>query len=186
DTITGPGPEKLSSKLQYTASLPLVSSVTVDENAESREIRLTGIKHSKASKAGKPASKPAATVLPIGLFEWKAAGTGSLHRAADGRLELSMTGTPYGLYVPLFFDLNVKRMAKPLTWRTLTVAESLEVVEPDCAVGYRVQAGDEQWLIYRSLDLAENRTVLGENLIAETLIAQFDETGETDPLVMVQ
>ena len=186
DMITGPGVDKPSSKLRYTASLPLVSNVVLEANEESREIRLTGVKSLKSGKPGKPATKSAATLLPIGLSEWKADGNGSLQQAADGRLELSMTGTQYGLYVPLFIDLDVKRMVKPLTWRTLTVAESLEVVAPDRAVGYRVQAGDRQWLIYRSLDLPENRTVLGENLIAETLIAQFEETGQTNPLVAVQ
>lgn len=189
DTITGPGTDQPGAKLQYTASLPLVMDVIVDEEKESREMRLSGTKKTKSSKSGKSnknqnASKPVATILPIGLTEWKASGKDRLHHAADGRLELTMTGTEAGLYVPLFVDLDVKRMTKPLTWRTLTVAESLEVVEPDRAVGYRVEIGGEQWLIYRSLDLPENRTVLGENLIAETLIAQFDET--TDPLISIQ
>lgn len=195
DTITGPGSDQPGAKLQYTASLPLVMDVVVDEDKESREIRLLGTKKtesgkksksSKSNKVSKTSSKPIATILPIGLSEWKAAGQGRLHHAADGRLELTMTGTQDGLYVPLFVDLDVKRMVKPLTWRTLTVAESLEVVEPDRAVGYRVEAGGEQWLIYRSLDLPENRTVLGENLIAETLIAQFDESGQTTPLITIQ
>lgn len=186
DTITGPGAESSSGKIQYTASLPLVADVAVDENDESREMRLFGMKKSKAGKPAKTAPKPAAAILPIGLSEWKGAGTGDLQHAADGRLELTMTGTSDGLYVPCFIDLNPKRMQKPLTWRILTIAESLEVVGPDRAVGYRVQADDEQWLIYRSLDLPENRTVLGENLIAETLIAQFYEDGETATLVSVQ
>ena len=187
DCITGPGSEKPGAKLSYTASLPLLSDVVVDEDEESSEIRLAGFKKLKSGKPSKTPSKPVATILPIALPEWKVAnGKGRLLQSADGRLELTMTGTDCGLYVPLFIDLDVKRMVKPLTWRTLTVAESLEVVEPDCAVGYRVQVGDEQWLIYRSLDLPENRTVLGENLIAETLIAQFDETGQTEPLIVVQ
>lgn len=189
DVITGPGSDEPGAKLHYIASLPLMADVVLTEDKESSEIRLASprSKKFKSGKTSKSPPKPVATILPIGLPEWKAApGNGHLRHAADGRLELTMTGTDAGLCVPLFIDLDFKRMTKPLTWRPLTVAESLEVVPPDCAVGYRVQAGDEQWLIYRSLALPENRTVLGENLSAETLIAQFDETGQTEPLIVIQ
>jgi hypothetical protein len=77
-------------------------------------------------------------------------------------------------------------MTRRLTWRKLTVAESLETQPDDVAVGYRVQIGKEQWLIYRSLVEPANRTLLGHNLSTEALVARFDRTGEVEPLVEVE
>src|SRR5690606_20302998 len=86
---------------------------------------------------------------------------------------------------PVWFDLRPKRVGKPRTWRQLTVAASLEVAPRDVAVGYRVQTGGSQWLIYRSLAPPANRTVLGQNTSSESLIGRFLKTGGLDVLVEV-
>ena len=81
------------------------------------------------------------------------------------------------MLAPLFFDLRARRMTRPLTWRQLTVAESLKTQPPEVAVGYRVMVGKEQWLIYRSLGSPANRTLLGHNLATEMLVARFGRDG---------
>ena len=90
------------------------------------------------------------------------------------------------LYAPLFFDLDRRRMARPCTWRRLTVAESLAIQPDEVAVGYRVAVGKEQWLIYRSLAEKANRTLLGHNLSTEMLVAQFHRSGEVEPLLEIE
>jgi hypothetical protein len=90
------------------------------------------------------------------------------------------------MFAPLFLDLKPRRMRRPLTWRQLTVAEGLEIQPNDAAVGYRVMVGNQQWLIYRSLAGAGNRTLLGHNLASETLVARFGRDGEVRPLLEVE
>ena len=77
-------------------------------------------------------------------------------------------------------------MGKPVTWRQLTIAEKLQRVAPDQAVGFRVQKGKKQWLIYRSLTERANRTLLGQNLCSDSLIASFRRDGTTETLVEIE
>ena len=60
------------------------------------------------------------------------------------------------------------------TWRQLTVAEHLLPQPREVAVGYRVQLGYDQWLIYRSLAPRGSRSVLGQNVADEFVAARFD------------
>jgi hypothetical protein len=73
-----------------------------------------------------------------------------------------------------------------MTWRRLTVAESLNVVPADMAVGYRIQVGKSQWLIYRSLSPSRNRTVLGQNFSSEFVVARFLPTGKAETLLEIE
>ena len=84
------------------------------------------------------------------------------------------------------FDLDRKRAKKVRTWRQLTVGEGMEVVPPDVAVGYRAQSGDDQWLIYRSLAPAGNRTLLGQNISAEFCAGRFLTTGKFKEWVEIE
>ena len=54
------------------------------------------------------------------------------------------------------------------------------------AVGYRVQVGPEQWLMYRSLTAAANRTLIGQNLSSEFLFAGLNTDGEASSLVEIE
>ncbi len=76
-------------------------------------------------------------------------------------------------------------MTRGSTWRRLTVAENQSTQPPEVAVGYRVASGNDQWLVYRSLAPAANRTVLGHNLITELLIAQFGRDGQVQSLIEI-
>ena len=72
-----------------------------------------------------------------------------------------------------------------MTWRQLTVAERLQVQSPSQAVAFRIQVADDQWLFYRSLGPAANRTFLGENLSNEFLASRFDQDGDADDLIRI-
>ena len=163
-------------RIDYRGSLPLGPGIGVDKNDQSREIFLNN-----------PKGKPAALIMPLGLAEWhnQEKSRGSLD-SKKGLLTWSRKNKGTGLYAPLFIDFDSDRFREPFTWRRLTVCESLETCDESTAVGYRVQIGDEQWLIYRSLDRVANRTVLGHNLSTEMLVAQFGFDGEVEPILEVQ
>ena len=160
--------------LEYSFRLPLTESIKFEPEAESREGYLVG-------------KKRLARVLPMALPEWRVDPRVGRLEAGQGHLELVQRATGDALLAPLFIDLDRRRLKKTCTWRQLTVGEELQAVPPNRAVGYRVQVGCEQWLCYRSLTGAANRTVLGQNLMSELLIARFDgETGDADTLVEVE
>ena len=75
---------------------------------------------------------------------------------------------------------------QPRTWRRLTVAESLEVVQQDVAVAFRVRVGSDQWVIYRSLGERGNRTFFGENLLDEFFIGTLNRKGMVEAMVQIQ
>jgi hypothetical protein len=87
---------------------------------------------------------------------------------------------------PLFFDLKSGRSKKERTWRQLTVAEWMEVIPRDVAVGFRAQSGRGQWLIYRALGPAGNRTIMGQNISGEFCIGRFHSTGEFDDWLEIE
>jgi hypothetical protein len=158
--------------IDYRSCLPLAPGVEFRPATESREGLLVG-------------TKRRARVMPLALPEWRAERrVGELARTSEG-LELRQTH-PHRLYAPLLFDFDRRRRRKRLTWRQLTVAESLRVVPPETAVGYRVAVGKQQWLVYRSLGPKANRTLLGHNLSTEMLVAQFDRWGEVEPLLEIE
>jgi len=130
--------------------------------------------------------KAAALALPLALPEWRVESSPGGLVATSEAVEFQLSGQGGALFAPLFLDLKPRRMTRPLTWRRLTVAESLEIVPASVAVGYRVMVGKSQWLIYRSLSPAANRTLLGHNLATEMLIARFDRKGEVEALIEIE
>jgi hypothetical protein len=169
DAILGDRPAALS----YRGTLPLCAGVAFRGATETREGFLVG-------------TRRRALVLPLALPEWRCdVRIGELVQVGAG-LELHQAREGSRLFAPLFFDLDRRRMNRPLAWRQLTVAESLAVQPHDVAVGYRVAIGSRQWLIYRSLAAVANRTLLGHNLATETLVARFDRSGEVEPLVEIE
>ena len=160
-------------EIEHRSMLPLNPSIRFAAAGETQEGFLTG-------------RKRLALVLPLGLPEWRVTGRdGSLYAEEDS-LVLSHATRARGLYAPLFIDLHRRRMRQTVTWRQLTVAEELSVVPPSAAVGYRVQAGLEQWLFYRSLTPPANRTVLGQNLSSECLIGRFLNDGDVETLLEIE
>jgi hypothetical protein len=160
-------------RIDYRMTLPLAGSAAFEAAAETRE----GIVRTR---------KPRALVLPLALPEWRRdPRVGALETTAGGLL-LRQSAVGQGLFAPLFFDLDRRRRGKPVTWRQLTVAENRQLQRSDVAAGYRVQIGKSQWLIYRSLNGAANRTVLGHHLLTQFLAGRFNAKGEVDTLLEIE
>jgi hypothetical protein len=174
DAILGESPVSM----EYAAVLPLGHASSFEPADESNEGWIV-------------ANGRRASVLPLGLPEWRSGPRiGSLVASpggsGPGAIELRQTAYGNCLFAPLLIDLKRKRVDKPLTWRRLTVAEQRRIQPADRAVGYRVQLGHKQWLIYRSLAPVATRTVLGKNLCTEFLVARFDRDGDCDTLLEIE
>jgi hypothetical protein len=154
--------------------LPLSGEIDFQPEQETREGHLI-------------AGKTLARVLPLALPEWRNDPRIGQLTADKGRLQLEQQRNGKNLACPLLIDLDSKRAKKECTWRQLTIAQALEVQSHDVAVGYRAQCGGDQWLIYRSLAEAANRTLLGQNLSNECLVARFlAPEGEIDELLEIE
>lgn len=158
----------------HRSRLPLDDAIHFQPEAETREGLLS-------------TDKPIARVLPLALPEWRSDPRFGQLTSRDGWLQLEQQRPGKNLACPMFIDLHRPRAGKPCTWRQLTVAESMEILPHDAAVGYRAQCGKQQWLIYRSLAPPANRTLLGQNLSTEFLAARFlAPAGEIDELVEIE
>jgi hypothetical protein len=90
------------------------------------------------------------------------------------------------LACPLFLDLLPRRYKRQRTWRQLTVAESLAICPRETAVAYRVQCGLAQWILYRSLAPAGNRTFFGHNVATEFYAGRFHRDGEVEEMLEIE
>jgi len=160
-------------RLEYSSRWAVDAGIQSDPEADTWEVIMGD-------------SKPRALALPLSLPEWRVGPrAGAFGVGTDGALELTMQGSN-NLYAPLWLDFERSRFVKPRTWRQLTVAEFLRIVTPDEAIAFRVEAGPDQWLIYRSLIGRISRTALGKNLVADFYCGRFDpEDGYAEELVTV-
>lgn len=150
-----------SDAIDYLGTIPLAAAVGAEPAAETRELVI----YDSATRG---------MALPLALPEWRTGGGGRFE--FDDGLALAQIG--HGrLYAPVWIDLDPRRVGAPLTWRQLTVADT-RLILPACqAVGLRVQAGDEHWLVYRALDAVRNRTVLGCNMACDFLLGRIRPGG---------
>jgi hypothetical protein len=162
--------DALPGRLECRSRLPLAPGVRFVPAEETSEGRLVG------RRAG-------ALVLPLGLAEWRSDVARGRLAASAGELELTQVGSGSCLLSALWFDLDPRRRDRELTWRRLSVAEDRQNVADEVAVGYRVQVGRRQWLVYRSLARPAARTVLGQNLYTDMLAARFHRSGKITRLV---
>ena len=163
-----------SADLDYRSTIPLAPQVSVAEADETREAWLE-----RDAKRW--------LVLPLAIPEWKCdLRPGKLQEQGDGDLTLSQQARGRALFAPLFIDLNPRRCGKPFTWRQLTVAENLVSQSHDVAVGFRVQVGSKQWLVYRSLGANRSRSVLGKNLNSDFLTGRFVRGGTVDEIIEIE
>jgi hypothetical protein len=143
-----------------------------------------------AFQLNKPKSPLLFRVFPLSLPEWKKTEktgmVGGTLEIEHSTLVLRQQTSGISMFAPLFFDLDADRLGKQYTWRHLTVGENLEKVPDDKAVGYRMQIGKEQFLLYHSMTPSANRTVLGHNLIDDLCFARFAPDTGVEPLVEVQ
>jgi hypothetical protein len=151
--------------IQHSVSFPLGSAAAWKPESDTRDGVLTG-PHCHAA------------VMPLALQEWRADPRGGSLVEENGRLILSQRQHGSAICCPMFFDLKRQRSKAQRTWRQLTVGDALEIVPNDKAVGYRIQSGDDQWLIYRSLGKPGNRTLLGHNIAGEFCAGRFTAAGK--------
>lgn len=119
-------------------------------------------------------------VLPLPLPEWRAAHSPGTFDADAGTLAMRLETEGGRITAPLWIDADPRRVERPLTWRQLTVADQRLNLARHEAVGFRVQAGLEQWLLYRALDAPRNRTLLGCNVACEFLLGRIRRSGEVE------
>lgn len=160
-------------QLDYKMSWPLSPETRFGLAAETNEKFLIR----KAKSVG--------SIIPISMPEWKVErSTSNVSLNSDG-LTLQIESTGDHAYCPVFMDLDPKRCRKPLTWRRLTVAQSLEILGDDVACGYRIQVGDQQWLVYRSLAEKACRTVMGQNLSIEFYVGALEADGTCAEIISI-
>lgn len=171
DAILGQSP----ANIQYACTWPAPPQLSYRPEKETRECTIVGN------------NKPLAVVFPLALGEWRSDGWdhGEFRPTEDG-LQLRQQTYGRGLYAPLFLDLKTSRLKRQRTWRQLTVGEGLHRPPPDVAVGYRVQVGNLQWLVYRSLADIASRTLLGQNFYNEFVLARFGRDGESESLIEIE
>ncbi|MBX3411202.1 MAG: hypothetical protein KF708_00690 [Pirellulales bacterium] len=169
DVVLGAAERNVS----YEGRLPLLEGAELRTAEDSREVYISGCENDLL-------------VLPLALSEWRSEPSPGTLERDDDALRLSHSATDGRLYAPLFIDLDARRSSKPCTWRRLTVAERRETLPPSVAAGFRVQVGKDQFMIYRSLGPTANRTLLGQNLISEFLVARFTREGTTDAIVEIE
>ena len=162
-----------TSTIDYWCNLPLAHSVGWSPEADTREGFLCD-------------GKRRAMVVPLAAGEWAVGPTDStLSETSDGHLQLFVRGRK-ALYAPIWCDFLKRRFSRPRTWRQLTVGDQLKLIARHEATAYRIQAGSEQWMVYRSLGERRCRTALGKHLIAEFYGSRFyPSDGSHEELVTV-
>ncbi len=162
-----------SRTIRYRSHFPLATDTTVDPEPETRDVFLSD-------------GKRRALVMPVAGSEWRIGPTAAkLDATEDGQMTMEVHGKGR-LYAPLWIDFAQRRFKRKRTWRQLTVVDNLRLCGREEAVGYRVQVGSEQWMVYRTLGHPATRSVLGKHLIADFFASRFDPTyGDHDALVTV-
>ena len=173
--------EMLAAQLHLQSSLCVTPSVAVNPCEETCEVFGSD-------------GKPRFLAIPLALKEWREScrGEGSLDVSGQ-QLELRQNAEAGRLYAPLWFDCHAGRLKRlqeqpeynQRTWRQLTVADTREAIRADQAVSFRVQSCLDQWLVYRSLDEARNRTALGCNMSSEFLVGRLAKNGVVKRLLEV-
>ncbi|MFK8113765.1 MAG: hypothetical protein AB8B91_16295 [Rubripirellula sp.] len=159
-------------KINYVSQIPLAAEAQVEEENETRELFVCDQRQ-----------RQQAMVMPLSASEWKIGPSDAAVQATKDHLQLSTSGTGR-LFAPLWFDFQRRRFNRKRTWRDMTIGDQLRIVPRNEAVGYRVQVGSEQWMLYRSLAPCACRTVLGKHLNADFFASRFD-TGDGGHEVLV-
>ena len=172
-------------EIDYRLKIPLAKEIDVIRENGTRELYL--------NRKGKGIQS---LVLPLALPEWtseRCRGLFSVFKDETlGAEVLNVEQTVLlpadggALYCPMFFDLDPKRSRLKRTWRSLTVAETLDIVRPEVAAAFRVQVDEEQWIFYRALQSIGNRTFMGQNFSGDFFAGKFEANGSVTELVQVE
>jgi hypothetical protein len=168
DALLGDAPRQID----YACRWPLAPDMSIEPAGDTCEAHLAAGRHRLA-------------VLPLALPEWRSEpGRGELR--TDAGLELRQSQRGRALFAALWIDLEPRRRRCERTWRRLTVAELLRPVGPDVAVGFRVQVGRRQWVVYRSLGRVAPRSLLGLHTTSDFVVARFPQSGMAEPLLDIE
>ncbi|TWT86128.1 hypothetical protein [Neorhodopirellula pilleata] len=148
-------------ELVCISRLPLAGEIEVVSDDEVREFVLT------------QRSKPRCKVLPLAASEWHVGPSDAKVSVSDDRHLVVETRGVGAIYSPIWMDFQPRRFGRPSTWRTLTIADNLQTVGREVAAGFRVQAGSEHWVIYRSLSGRKPRSFMGKHIVADFFAARF-------------
>lgn len=172
-----PAPRSLESRLT------VAEDARVRREEDSREITFfDGTTSTSASKA-------LARLFPLALPEWREDRTrGEFNfNAETGTITRSLLESSACVVSPLVVDLNSYRAARPCTWRPLTVGERMEPAPRDSAVGYKLQLGAEQYVLYVSTSVdSAIRSILSRNLLSDFMFGKFLATSGVRPIVDVE
>lgn len=135
-------------------------------------------------------SKRRAMMLPLPAAEWRIGPTDCTAEPSNTNDEshsvLVTTNGIGAVYSPVWIDFQSRRFHRKRTWRTLTVADDLQLIPRNIATGFRIQIGSEQWMLYRSLLGRRPRSVLGKHLVADFFAGRFHPgDGGVEELVTV-
>lgn len=179
DTIAG----ERSGRIDYRGRIPLGPTIAGRAASDSREWFLQEREGVSAPRGG---ANNLALVLPLYLPEWKASASRGELSCDAGEITWSHRGEGVALCAPLWVAADRALLRREFTWRSLTVAENLQPVSADVAVGYRVQFGASQWLLYRTLSRRGSRSVLGQNVLCDFLASRFTSAGKQESLVEIE
>ncbi len=167
--------------IRYTSRIKLAHEVDTATESETTEIWLQDMKGKKRGLA-----------LSLQSNEWRVGPTAARFDVTpDANLRLEVQSGKQiahggSLFAPMWFDFQQRRFSRPRTWRQLTVAEDLRIVDGDQSVAYRIQQGSEQWVVYRMLHGDRTRTFIGKHLLADLYCARFHAgDGNMEDLVTV-
>jgi len=180
DSIIGPEEmEDQEGEIEYTSSLALSPYFELIQDRAGYEIAGYKADFSQAAQKGrkrKPRKReddPLVRIVPLTLPEWQADTTrGTFSLTGQGPV-LTMKGQGTGLYAAYVFDFDKTHLARPYTWRKLTVGRNMTKTPDFEAVGYRYQTGIDTYLIYKSLGESVPRSVLGEHFNQNFVFARF-------------
>jgi hypothetical protein len=172
DALIGPVADPV--EIYYGHALPLAADATLDPQRETRDGHVVVSGRRRAS------------LVPPALVEWRSEFCHAELAEISVSLTLRQAALGHNLYAPLWLDLDPRRLRRPLTWRRLTVAENLAVVPRDVAAAYRIQAGRDQWVIYRSLAPPKNRSVLGYNTLSSFVCLRVLAGAKTEEILEIE
>lgn len=159
-------------RIGYATRLPIDTDMKLSPDGETNEHWIED-----------PDGRRRGLVLSLQSNEWRVGPSAvKVEATPEHQIRLQAISQPPSdnggsVYAPLWLDFQQRRFDRPRTYRSLTVGDTLRIVDPDEAVAHRIQLGSEQWVVYRSLRGTRNRTFLGRHLIADFYCARF-QTGD--------
>jgi len=168
------GPPTAVGEIQHIHTIPLADGASFSAAEQTCEGWLSA------------KDRRAASVVPLAQPEWRLDYRHAKLSTLDNKLTVEQAAHGRRLLSPLWIDIHPRRIRRPLTWRQLTVGENLTAVSRDVATGYRLQSGNEQWFVYRSLAPVANRSVMGHNTYGSFVCGRIKPDGSVKDILTME